>query len=208
MSTRNSLETLARFKREVAGTEHLPRDLEVLAWATVTDAGTPFDELELSAILPDEKEALLDELVFGHSYLSETELADPDIQANISAIEQVGRMITFVAKDGDGNVYGYWHGQSNRPIEHAPIVQYDTEGQFYIMPGASLTEAFCASYCFEDDDLFDDFKQAFAELDVPFVCNSWQAVYAGETAFEDDPADLHSAIYNRERIKRGLPPVE
>lgn len=204
----NSLETLARFKQEVVGMENVPRDLEVLAWATITDAGTPFDELNLFAILPDEKDELLDELVFGHDYLSADELADPDIQANIVAIEQVARMITFVAKDDDGNIYGYWRGKSGRAIEDAPIVQYDTEGQFYIMSGASLTEAFTASYCFEDDELFEEMKEQFADLDIHFICDSWQDVYDSEIELTDDPSQLHSAIYNAERIKKGLPPVE
>ena len=164
--------------------------------------------MELFAILPDEKDALLDELVFGHDYLSEDELANPDIQANIAAIEQVGRLITFVAKDDDSNIYGYWHGTNGRALEHAPIVQYDSEGQFYIMPGASLTEAFCASYCFEDNDLFAEMKARFADLDVPFVCDSWQAVYDSEQELADNPSDLHSRIYNAERVKKGLPPVE
>ncbi|ULJ61080.1 hypothetical protein [Wielerella bovis] len=206
--TVNSLETLARFKHEVLGTENIPRDLEVLAWATITDAGTPFDELALFAILPDEKDELLNELVFGHDYLSEDELANPDIQANIVAIEQVARMITFVAKDDDSNIYGYWRGKSGRAIEDSPIVQYDTEGQFNIMPGASLTEAFCASYCFEDDELFEEMKEQFADLDVYFVCDSWQDVYDSETELEDEPSELHSEIYNAERVKKGLPPIE
>lgn len=200
-------DTLARFKSEVAGTDNPPRDLEVLAWATVSGAGTPFDEMELSAILPDEKEGLLNELVFGHDYLNRQERADPDIQANITAVGQVARLITFAAKDADGNIYGYWHGKANRPIREAPIVQYDTEGQFCIMPGASLTEAFCASYCFEDDDLFAEMKEWFESNDVPFACGSWQEVYDSGTVPEDDPAALHNEIYNAERIKKGLPPV-
>lgn len=206
----NTLEMLTRFKTEVAGTEDIPRDLEVLAWATITDAGTPFDELALFAILPDEKDEVLNKLVFGHEYLSEKELADPDIQANIAAIAEVGRMITFVAKDDQSNIYGYWRGQANRPLHEAPIVQYDSEAQFYIMPGASLTEAFTASYCFENDDLFAEIKEGFADLDVHFVCDSWQAVYDSypEDGYEDDPAELHKAIYNAERAKKGLPPIE
>ena len=202
------LDNMKRFKQEVAGTDNLPHDLEVLAWATITDAGTPFDELGLFAILPDEKDELLDELVFGHDYLSEDERADPDIQANIAAVEQVARMITFVARDDDGNLYGYWHGKSNRPLEDAPIVQYDTEGQFDIMPGASLTEAFAAWYCYDNDEWFDEIKQGFAELDVDFICDSWQAVYDSAEEWADDPAELHNEMYDAERAKKGLPPLE
>lgn len=204
----NTLETFACFKREVAGTDTPPRDLEVLGWATISGAGTPFDEMELFAILPNEKDQLLNEQVFGHDYLSEKERADPEIQATIAATEQVAQMITFVAKDADGNLYGYWHGKKNRPIHEAPIVQYDTEGQFYIMPGASLTEAFCASYCFEEDDLFAEMKEWFESHDVPFVCDSWQEVYDSEQELEDDPSELHDEFYYAERAKQGLPPIE
>lgn len=193
MSFKNTME---RFKREVAECDQLPKDLELLVWATATEAGTPYDELGLVAILPDEREELLEEFVFGHSYLSEDEKRDPQIQANIAAIREVARLITFVAKDEEDNFYGYWHGKQGRPLQNAPIVQYDTEGQFHIMPGTSLTESFTAQYCFDNDDLFNEIKEGFAKLEFFFQYNSWQEVYDHETEIEDDAANLHDTLYN------------
>lgn len=202
------VQILERFKREVANIDELPRDLELLVWATATEAGTPFDELGLFAILPGEKEALLEEFIFGASHLSQEEANNPDIGANIAAIAEVASMITFVAKDEEDNFYGYWHGKENCPLEHAPIVQFDNEGQFYMMPGPSLVEALTAAYCFEDQDLFEKIKEGFAELEFEFVHDTWQDVYDSEAKLQDDPSKFHHELYNAERAKRGLPSID
>lgn len=198
------MNTLADFKKVVAKSDTIPHDLELLAQITIDEEESPFDEMDdVLAILPDEK----DEIIHDTSYLSKEELADPDIQCNIEAINHVFELAIFVAKDDQSNLYGYWLGKENRNINNAPIIQFDSEGQFSIMPGDSLTEALCGQYAFDDDELFTELKQQFEEIGITFNSESWEAVFDKEVQLSDDPAQIHLEVYNQERVKRGLPPV-
>jgi hypothetical protein len=61
--------------------------------------------------------------------------------ANVTAINEVLATITFIAESDDGDMIGYWHGPERTPIDAAPIVKLDTEGQFDLMRGRALSEA-------------------------------------------------------------------
>lgn len=198
------MKELEQFKQQIAKSDTIPHDLEVLVLTTIEQEESPFDEIELTAIMPDEESGLWD-----NSYLTTEELADPDIQSNIIAIDYVRQFATFVAQQaGSGYLFGYWHGLNNRDFDNSPIICYDTEGQFSVYYGGSLVETVCAIYAFDDKDLFKELKKDFKKIGINFSIKKWEDVYDNEPKTEDDPAELHLKIYNEERIKRGLKPVE
>lgn len=75
------------------------------------------------------------------SYLTEKDLADPDIRANVRAIGEVCKFIDFVAEDEDGNYLGYWRGPNRLPLSEAPVVCLDNEGQFDFCGTANIAGA-------------------------------------------------------------------
>lgn len=159
-----------------------------------------FEELGLRAIVPDQLPALLD-----GSYLTAEDRLNPEIASNMAATEQVFAMSTMVAQDYNGNLLGYWHGPQQHPLLHAPLVRYDTEGQFSYMVGLGLVEAAAADRVFEDDDQFADFQQQCLEVGIIFSGNSCDKLGTATSASSPSPQQLHHEIYLRERQLRGLP---
>lgn len=149
----------------------VPEDLAV--WRRLQDAGRPnpwSDGLRLLA--DDERPAALDT-----SYLSAEDLANPDIAANVRAIEETAALITWVGEDEDeSQAFGYWRGPNDVPLAAAPIVSLDSEGQFQVLRGANLSEA-----------LSDEYGQ-WADDGYPGVVARCRS--EGVTISADDPAEL------------------
>ncbi len=119
------------------GGEPVPRDLEVLAehaheLEDFTGIVIPFDS--------DWKPWL------DTSYLKPEELINPDIAANIKAIEKVCSYIAFIAQDDEGAYLGYWRGPSWRKIADSPLVVLDNEGQFSLCAGSNFADAVVARH--------------------------------------------------------------
>ena len=86
------------------------------------------------------------------SYLKEKQRLDPDIAANVKATDVVMSHITFVAKTSNGDFLGYWQWPKRIPLGRARIVRYDTEGQFSLQSGRTITEALLLEYVDPDDE--------------------------------------------------------
>jgi hypothetical protein len=119
----------------------VPEDLAV--WRRRQDADEPNPWSEGLRLLADgEQPAALDT-----GYLTPADLANPDIVANVRAIEETAAMITWVAEDGDeGRAFGYWRGPDDLPLAAAPVVSLDDEGQFHLLRGTSFSEALSDEY--------------------------------------------------------------
>jgi hypothetical protein len=146
--------------------------------------------------------------IFDTSYLSEKDWADPDIQFNVKAIHAVAKLARFVAKGDESDLFGYWLGTENRSLLAAPIIKYDSEGQFSLMPGKTLTEAVAIMNAFDEQDVFLNYKTQFETIGIRFEVANVEDAYEIYPEVEDDPASLHSEIYNQQRKLHGLPPVE
>ncbi|MBF5004108.1 hypothetical protein [Diaphorobacter caeni] len=94
------------------------------------------------------------------SYLSAAELKDPSIAATVKATHEVMSFITFAVKTDDGDFIGYWQWPKGTPIEQARIVRYDTEGQFNLMEGRTITEALLHEMADPTTDEFSDTPSA------------------------------------------------
>jgi len=134
--------------------------------------------------------------LISHSYLNEDDKKNQDIMNNVSAINNVFQYISFVMETINGDIVGYWHSPNNTDIKNAPIVLYDTEGQFNILNGSNLTEALVGNYLFEEDDEFLEFQNRFKTCGIDIV-EKWDDLI--EPVIEVMPSELHERLYNEKQ---------
>ncbi|MEG9226461.1 hypothetical protein [Aeromicrobium sp. Sec7.5] len=119
----------------------IPEDLAV--WRRLQDARQP-NPLSESLRFPadGERPAALDT-----GYLTDEDRANPDIAASTRAMEETTALITWVAENvEEGVAFGYWRGPGGLPLDAAPVVALDTEGQLELLRGATLSEALVDEY--------------------------------------------------------------
>jgi hypothetical protein len=160
----------------------------------------PLEAIQHYLLNPEEELDLLT-----HSYLNDSDRANPDIMANVSAIDSVFKHITFVAKNDNSDLLGYWHGPENTPIELSPIVKYDTEGQFSLLLGKHLCEAMLGDHVFDDDEEFTRLREWFSQSEIVIAASNWDDLDFPEV--KTKPNELHHALYNEYRIASGLTQV-
>lgn len=125
------------------------------------------------------------------SYLRPEELADPDIAANIRAIEEVCSRIAFVAAHEDAEYYGYWRGTEDRPVSESPVVCLDNEGQFRLCAGENFAEALLERTYGEVDEL----RQWFDSIGISIGAKTISGL--AEPAVDSTPKDLHETLYRK-----------
>ena len=191
------------FQQDILKGQAAPRDLQALLDVTAKagDGADPLREaLSYALLRPGRDYPLL-----SGSYLNETDRQNPDIMANVAAIDEVMAMITFVAEGGDGDMIGYWHGPEGTPIDAAPIVKLDTEGQFGLMQGRNVSEAMLGDYTFSDDERFAEGRAWLASCGIAIEALSWHGLSTPTAATM--PNKLHRTLYNERRVAAGLKPV-
>lgn len=133
-----------------------------------------------------------------HSYLNDEDKQNEDIMANVSAINEVFKYISFVMKTANGDLIGYWHGPENEEITKSPIVLYDTEGQFSILNGSNLSEALVGNYVFDEDDEFLEFQKRFKDCGIKIV-SKWDDLT--EPKPKASPKSIHEKQYEASKQK-------
>jgi hypothetical protein len=135
------------------------------------------------------------------SPLSEAQRGDPDLVANLQAIEEVCRFIAFVAAAENGQFFGYWRGPKQRRVANSSLVVFDQEGAFHL----------CASSCFAEAVLereyggkrFSKLRAWFRALGIPI---GWENPSQLTCPFEKSPPkELHKALYERYRMQQSVP---
>ena len=116
--------------------EPCPRDLEIL----ITGCGALLQELGIEINGNEWWAPWADK-----SYLSEADYQNPDIAANVKAIDDTFRFIRFVALADSGEYIGYWCGPERRPAAKSPLVYYNSEGQFRLCGGRLVEAVFFVS---------------------------------------------------------------
>jgi hypothetical protein len=136
------------------------------------------------------------------SYLSPKEKKDPDIASNVEAMSATNKLIAWFGRYPDGFI-GLWRGPGQRPLEKAPVVVLDTEGQYSIV--ATNVADFIAISA--DDDDFDDTVEALVAVGLS-PRRSQDAIWKTLDALgDDDPNGYRHTLYNAGRKKRGLKPI-
>jgi hypothetical protein len=202
-----SSQAFEKFIAQVLKGQPAPDDLQKLFLmqavrvANDDEYSDPLESIHAYLIAPEEELDLLT-----HSYLNDADKANPDIMANVKAIDKVFEHITFVAKTDDSDLIGYWHGPESTPIQLAPIVKYDTEGQFSLLLGKQLTEALLGEHVFDDDEEFTRLRDWFSTFGIDISASCWDDLDYPDV--KTKPDELHHNLYNQHRVAVGLPPVE
>ncbi|MFF9912375.1 hypothetical protein [Streptomyces sp. NPDC013457] len=194
-------ERLAEFSRERLDGRPIPDDLRVLLVAQ-WDGRTDFTHLlDLDFFEAGEVHPLLDT-----SYLSEKELADPEMQAVNAGAAEMATHAKLVAKGGKGWI-GYWL-HPDEPADRAwRLVELDTEFTFWRVGGLTLTEGRAAEQAYRQDEpderiAFTRLAADLAELGLPLSTENHDAL--DDTEFTVDPEELMERLIEAEREKRGL----
>ncbi|MER5596625.1 hypothetical protein [Streptomyces sp. NPDC002265] len=194
-------ERLAEFSRERLDGRPIPDDLRVLLvaqWEGRTDFARLLD---LDFFEAGEVHPLLDT-----SYLSEKELADPEMQAVNAAAAQMAQYVKLVAKGGNGWV-GYWlhPGEPADRVWH--LIELDTEFTFWGLAGRTLAEGCAAERARYQDEpdrriAFTQLAAELAELGLPLSNQDYDALDDAE--YTVDPEELMKELTEAEREKLGL----
>jgi hypothetical protein len=191
---------LEQFARERLGGRPVPVDLRVLLESTWNGDSGPIDELGLSFLEPGVPNPMLDV-----GYLNETDWANPDIAANVAAIQEVARYVGPVAITDNGDLLGYWlhpDQPADRPLR---TFRYDTEGQCSVFGQCSLAETIVITHLDPDDESYAAVLDDFERLGVPVSTRDWAEL---EDILDDDPhfavtpGELHSVLYEAEKARR------
>ncbi|SEB64608.1 hypothetical protein [Streptomyces sp. TLI_105] len=194
-------ERLAEFSRERLGGRPVPDDLRVLLvaqWEGRTDFTRLLDLVFFEA---GEVHPLLDT-----SYLSEKELADPEMQAVNAGAAEMAEYVKLVAKGGKGWI-GYWL-HPDEPADGAwRLMELDTEFTFWTLLGRTLTEGAAAEQASRQDDpderiAFTRLAADLAELGLPLSTQEYDAL--DDTEYRVAPEELMEKLIEAEREKRGL----
>ncbi|MFC8257790.1 hypothetical protein ACFUNF_09175 [Streptomyces sp. NPDC057291] len=194
-------ERLAEFSRERLDGRPIPDDLRMLLVAQ-WEGRTDFTHLlDLDFFEAGEVHPLLDT-----SYLSEKELADPEMQSVNAGAAEMAKYVQLVAKGGKGWI-GYWL-HPDEPADRAwHLIELDTEFTFWGLVGLTLTEGSAAeqaSYQGEPDEriAFTQLAAELAELGLPLSTQDYDAL--DDTESTVDPEELMEELVEAEREKRGL----
>ncbi|MGQ7750595.1 hypothetical protein ACUN29_19175 [Streptomyces sp. WC2508] len=194
-------ERLAGFSRERLDGRPIPDDLRVLLVAQ-WEGRTDFAHLlDLEFFESGEAHPLLDT-----SYLSEKELADPEMQAVNAAAAEMAKYVKLVAKGGKGWI-GYWL-HPDEPADRAwHLTELDTEFSFWSLVGLTLTEGVAAERTDYQDDpderiAFTQLAAELAELGLPLSTQDYDAL--DDTEYTVNPEKLMEELIEAEREKRGL----
>ncbi len=185
---------IAEFSRERLGGRPVPDDLATLLKAQWGGNDGPLEDLEVEFFAPGESHPLLD-----HSYLDAKDLANPDIVANVAAVNEVNSHIGFVAEGLNGAVIGYWFHPDEPAERPAPVVRLDTEGQIEILDGTMFAEAIVGKWVYDDDEWFGRLADGFVALGVPMPVRRTADLVRPRVAV--DPATLHNQLFEAERAR-------
>jgi len=78
--------------------------------------------------------------------------------ARAQAMTDMFQYSGFVAECGDGAALGYWFGPTHFTIDTAPIIRIDRKGDFSILPGNCIAEAFLALAADGDERCFAEMR--------------------------------------------------
>ncbi|MFE6490219.1 hypothetical protein [Streptomyces sp. NPDC057748] len=194
-------ERLAEFSRERLDGRPIPDDLRVLLVAQ-WEGRTEFTRLlDLDFFEAGEVHPLLDT-----SYLSEKELADPEMQAVNAAAAEMAEYVKLVAKGGKGWI-GYWL-HPDEPADRAwHLMELDTEFTFWGLAGLTLTEGVAAERAHYQDEpderiAFTQLAAELAGLGLPLSTQDYDAL--DYTKYTVDPEELMEELTEAEREERGL----
>lgn len=128
------------------------------------------------------------------SYLTEEDFADPDISANVKAIDDTFALISFVAEFPDSEFVGYWRGVDNSKIEDCPLVHYSNDGQFSLCGSRFIESLFVNLY---EDECLEEMKNKVIEKGIEINFRSIDEIKNKYTKIE--PNVYHEQKYEEHK---------
>ena len=98
--------------------------------------------------------------------------------ARAQAMTDMFRYSGFVAESGDGAALGYWFGPTHFTIDTAPIIRIDRKGDFSVLPGNCIAEAFLALAADGDEPYFAELRDQLERHGLHVVPISLAAIRA------------------------------
>jgi hypothetical protein len=128
------------------------------------------------------------------SYLTEADYRDPDIAANVKALDDTFAFVRFVARTDQGECIGYWCGPENRAVGDSPVVYYDTEGQFRLCGTRFVEALFFVMY---GDDMLNRVRTVCSDLGIPLGFDSIDDIVIPEGIVS--PESYHQERYQKHK---------
>jgi hypothetical protein len=135
------------------------------------------------------------------SYLNDSDRADADIMANVEAMDATNNLIAWFGRDQEGFV-GLWRAPGGLPLERAPVVRLDSEGQ-YSLVAATVPDYIAISV---DEEAFSDTRVALLAAGFN-VAASREEIWNALEGIGDPNAFRHN-LYNQGRARRGLERIQ
>lgn len=157
-----------------------------------------YKEFGASCMYPGMEQLLLDEVV-----LNEKERKDPAIIANVKAVDEVLTYITFAVKTDNGDFIGYWQWPKGTSISEARIVSFDTEGQFKLLDGRTITEVLLLYWANPDNEgntpkKYQRARKNLEELGSGPIPATYQLLYEQPLKrVQMTPEKLHEVLFER-----------
>lgn len=181
-STQSPLSSEDRVKAFIASRmdgQDAPKDLSALLSALSKDAEfensgkNPLNAVGAQLLWADQKYPLLD-----HNYLNDVDRADPDIMANVKAMQDVSQKLKFVVQCEDTYLIGYWQPDPTTPLEKCALFWLDTEGQYYLTEGKTLSETFAYRALIDGQvDAYQSVLQTFEQLGVKAAKSDEKSIF-------------------------------
>lgn len=189
---------LEEFSRKRLGGWPVPEDVRLLAQAQWEGRKHPFQEYYGVTIMEPYAQHPLTDI----SYLSERELADPDIMANVAARAQMAEHFKVVAIDDEDCPFGYWLPPEQRSSpEPPPIYWLDSEGTYWPLGTLTFSEACLYEKTDVEFEMFVDIAAELAQMDIRISLDCLQPL---DFPVEPDLDEVQEQMYRAERRKRGL----
>ena len=191
------------------GGQDLPKDLSNLLAAIAGDpefeksGNNPLKVIWAEILWTDRGYPLLD-----HDYINDVDRANPDIMANVRAMQDTGKKLKFVIQCEDTSLMGYWQPDPETPLEQCALFWLDTEGQYNLTEGKTLSETLAYRALVDGDEVaYRSLLDAFERLGVPvpkvdeasiFADMDIRATRIGETPenFRDQRYEYYRSLQN------------
>ena len=161
-------ERVEAFVRLRLGAQTLPLDLCAVLSSISSNPdfelsdSNPLTKIGAEFLWVDNTYPLLD-----HDYLNDQDLADLDIMANVQAMQDTDKKLKFVIQCEDTSLLGYWQPDASVPLEACALFWLDTEGQYYLTEGKTLSETLAYRALVDgDEDTYRSLSDAFERLGI------------------------------------------
>jgi hypothetical protein len=153
------------------GNRPIPNDLRLLLEMHLNDS-VPTDCLNGIRFLDGDRSATLIEMECS----GRNDLSGVSKLAHAQAMADMVHMSGFVAEDGDDSAIGYWFGSAQSQIDDAPLILFNRNHSFSVLPGAGIAETVLVLASHGDDRIFVKVRNLFRRFGLQVAPTSLQGV--------------------------------